>query len=81
MNLDEARVFEYLKAHFGNDVVFEPDGMVPPDFIVDSIFAVEVRRLNQQFYSSGMSEGLEQLSVPIFDVFNDVLKSFDSLYL
>jgi hypothetical protein len=80
MNLDEVRVFKYLKAHFGENVVFEPDGKVPPDFLVDSAFAVEARRLNQHFFSNGTTEGLEQLEFPIFDMFNDVLKSFDSLY-
>lgn len=80
MNLDEARVFKYLKTHFDENVVFEPDGKIPPDFLVDSVIAIEVRRLNQHFFSEGRSEGLEQLSFPIFNVFNDVLKSFDSYY-
>src|SRR4030065_784423 len=80
MNLDEERVFKYLKAHFGENVVFEPDGKVPPDFLVDSMYAVEARRLNQNFFDKEKSEGLEQLSFPIFDVFKSVLKSFDSLY-
>ena len=80
MNLDEARVYKYLKTNISENVVFEPDGKVPPDFLVDSVFAVEVRRLNQHFFKEGMSEGLEKLSFPIFDVFNDVLKSFESIY-
>ena len=52
MNIDEARVFKYLKTHFGENVVFEPDGRVPPDFLVDSMFAVEARRLNQYFFEN-----------------------------
>jgi hypothetical protein len=80
MNLDEARVFKYLKVHFGENVVFEPDGNIPPDFLVDFVFAVEARRLNQNFSRSGKYQGLEELSIPIRDMYNDVLKSFDSLY-
>jgi len=80
MNIDEARTFKYLRTNFGENVVFEPDGNIPPDFVINSIFAIEVRRLNQNFFDKEKSEGLEQLSFPIFDVFNDVLKSFDSIY-
>ena len=61
-------------------MVWEPDGNVSPDFLVDSEFAVEARRLNQNFFHNEKSEGLEQLSFPIFDAFNSVLKSFNSRY-
>ena len=80
MNLDEERVFNYLKAHLSENVIWEPDGNVPPDFLIDSEIAIEARRLNQNFFNKEMSEGLEQLSFPIFDVFNSVLKSFDFCY-
>jgi hypothetical protein len=80
MNLDEKRVYKYLKAHFGENVVWEPDGNVPPDFLVDSVIAVEARRLNQNYSDRGKSEGLEEVSIPIREMFNGVLKSFDSFY-
>lgn len=80
MNEDEARVFKYLRAKFGQGVVFEPDGKVPPDFAVDSMFAVEARRLNQHYFDEDKAEGLEQLLFPIFEVVRDILSSFDSVY-
>lgn len=80
MNPDETRVFNYLKTTFGENVVIEPDGKVPPDILVNSAIAIEVRRLNKNFFDGANSEGLEQLSFPMFDVFNDVLMSFDSGY-
>lgn len=80
MNLDEKRVFSYLKAYFGENVVFEPDGKIPPDFLVNTVTAVEARRLNQHFFNEGKPKGLEQISFPMFDVFENVLKSFDSSY-
>jgi hypothetical protein len=80
MNLDEARTYKYLRVKFGENVVFEPDGNIPPDFLVNSQYAIEVRRLNQNFFDNGTSQGLELLSIPISDAFNDVLKSFDSKF-
>ena len=80
MNPDEELSFKFLKTHFSENVVFEPDGKIPPDFVIDSIVAIEARRLNKQFFDKTNTEGLEQLSIPIRDIFSDVLKSFDSQY-
>ncbi len=76
----KSRVFKYLVAHYGENVIFEPDGKVPPDFLVNSKFEVEVRRLNKSFSDKGSHEGLEQVTIPIFEVCNEVLRSFDARY-
>lgn len=80
MNKDEQIVFNYLLRKNGSDVIFEPNGNIPPDFLVDTSFAIEVRRLNQQFFSKGKSEGLETLSHQLFSAFKEVLVSFDTMY-
>lgn len=60
MNDEEILAAQYL-AHCGyTDVRHEPDGKVPPDFLVDNRVAIEVRRLNQNFDTGGSFEGLEQ---------------------
>jgi hypothetical protein len=48
-------------------VVFEPDGNIPPDFSVGGHIGAEVRRLNQNFVNpDGLTEGLEEVSVPLW---------------
>ena len=48
-------------SHRGHATVYEPDGNVAPDFLVDGRIAVEVRRLNQNHRAAdGRVEGIEQ---------------------
>ncbi len=47
MDQSESHARDYLE-HLGlGRVVYQPDGNVPPDFLVDGRIAVEVRRLNE----------------------------------
>lgn len=56
----EEHARRFLEAQ-GHAVTFEPDGNVPPDFLVDGSVAVEVRRLNRnRRLENGSLEGLEQ---------------------
>ena len=58
------------------EVVYEPDGNIPPDFAVAQTIGVEVRRLNQNFENSdGSTEGLEELSIPIWHRVKKLLPS------
>ena len=47
MKQEEKWVEEYLTHRGFRDIVYEPDGNVPPDFLIDGKIAIEVRRLNQ----------------------------------
>jgi hypothetical protein len=76
MNIDESIVFNFLQRNYGSNVVYEPDGSRPPDFLLNSKIAIEARRLNQQFFSKNKTEGLETLSYQIYGALNDVLLSF-----
>lgn len=67
---------QYLRSLALGEVVYEPDGNVPPDFSIDGRIAVEVRRLNQIYiYENKMKEGLEELSIPIWNRFKKNLSS------
>jgi hypothetical protein len=44
MDSAESEAKKYLKKIF-TDIVYEPDGNIPPDFLCDGYLAVEVRRL------------------------------------
>jgi len=65
MNDSEKSVYEYLVGQGFGTVVYEPDGKVPPDFLVDGRIAVEVRRLNQNEKTATGSRGLEEVSKPL----------------
>jgi hypothetical protein len=80
MKPEEVSTNKYLRNHYGENVVFEPDGNIPPDFLVNSVYAVEVRRLNQQFFEDDQALGLEQLSFPLANAVKEVLSSYDSQY-
>lgn len=57
--------YEYL-AHRGfANIVYEPDGNMPPDFLVDGRVAVEARRLNQNEKAANGPRGLEELWKPL----------------
>ncbi len=56
---------EYLSSLNLGELTYEPDGNVPPDFLIDGDIAVEVRRLNQQIdLPGGGTEALDSLSNP-----------------
>ena len=75
MNNDEQIAERYLKSLDKGEVVFEPDGRVPPDFLVDRRIAVEVRRLNQHYDAGGKFRGVEQDSIPLQQSLENLLES------
>lgn len=67
MDSSERIVNHYLRSKGYSDIVYEPDGNVPPDFLVNGRIAIEVRRLNQNVISvDGSVEGIEESFVPIW---------------
>ena len=65
MDDSERTVLEYLQNQDLGDVVYEPDGNVPPDFLVNGRIAVEVRRLNENVETGDGHRGLEEISKPL----------------
>lgn len=73
---EEKRAEEFL-AHTGyHNIVYEPDGNVTPDFLVDGRIAVEVRRLNQNIVSSDRSQGLETDLISLSRIVKSLALSF-----
>lgn len=57
----EAHARRFLQAQGYTNILQEPDGNVPPDLLVDSTIAVEVRRLNRNHkFEGGEYEGLQE---------------------
>ena len=77
MNKDEELAQKWIENIGFQSIVYEPDGNVPPDFLVDNKIAVEVRRLNQNYVNKdGKSKGLEDESIPLWHKFKSLLESF-----
>ncbi len=55
---------------------YEPDGNIPPDFVIDGRIAVEVRRLNQNEPTAQASRGLEEVEVPLIMALERLLDTF-----
>lgn len=77
MDRAEKHVREHLRDRGHKNIQHEPDGNVPPDFVVDGEYAVEVRRLNQNIEGGEGTKGLEEDDIPLLHKFRDVLSSFD----
>ena len=80
MNREEKITEAYLKSLGFKNVVFEPDGNIPPDFLIDDRIAVEVRRLNQHFFTKDEAQGLEEGRLPLFKLMQSSLSEFDLQY-
>jgi hypothetical protein len=76
MDDSEKLALQYLRSRGHSSVVFEPDGNVSPDFLVDGRVAVEVRRLNQNEVSeSGDARGLETMRFGLLGMISELLDS------
>ena len=64
MDLSESLANEHLLHRGFRNIVFEPDGNVPPDFLVDKRIAIEVRRLNQNELTKSGFRGREESVIP-----------------
>ncbi len=74
MDSAETLAKQYLEHLALGKVVYEPDGKIPPDFVIDGRIAVEVRRLNQNFEADGTFRGLESDAAAIYRFVDKTLK-------
>jgi hypothetical protein len=81
MDRQEQIVKEYLESKGYTDIVYEPDGNIPPDFLVDNKIAIEVRRLNQNFVAEGESKGLEEVEIPLYHTIVKIVSEFDDRFI
>jgi hypothetical protein len=65
MDTAEAHVLKHFTARGMGPVEHEPDGNVPPDFLVEQRIAVEVRRLIQHEKGSDKARGLSEVAIPL----------------
>lgn len=78
MDATENLVEKYLKHRGYVDIVYEPDGNIPPDFLVDGHIAIEVRRLNQNHFVGMEAKGLEEVAISLWHKVKGLLASMGS---
>jgi hypothetical protein len=76
MNRDEKHVLEHLKYRGYKCIKYEPDGNIPPDFLVDKNIAIEVRRLNENIFGKTKVIGLENTAIPLGMQMETLIKNY-----
>ena len=72
MDVSETLALEFLRYLGMAEIIYEPDGNVPPDFSCAGKVAVEVRRLNQH---DALVRGLEEVAIPLVTKIRALLAS------
>jgi hypothetical protein len=76
MDGSEKSALVYLSSLGQSPIVYEPDGNIPPDFLVNGRIAVEVRRLNyNRATKSGETRGLEEIQFALRNCMKEVFAS------
>lgn len=76
MDATEEIAYSHLVSLGFEKIVYEPDGNVPPDFVINDRIAVEVRRLNQNERERACPRGLEEVEMPLLGKLQKLLVSF-----
>ena len=74
MDDSETLALSYISSIGYSSITYEPDGNIPPDFLVDGKIAIEVRRLNyNRITESGKSQGVENSQFAVLRMMNELL--------
>jgi len=76
MKREETFALKYLKSLNYSDIIYEPDGNIPPDFLINGQLAVEVRRLNQYVKIKNKVVPLEELEFKLIPKISKLLSTF-----
>src|ERR1035438_2127173 len=73
---DSEKIALFYLSSLGMSPIYEPDGNIPPDFLVDGKIAIEVRRLNHNEVSgAGRPRGLESDRIALVRSMKEMLPS------
>lgn len=79
MDYTEALAQRFLEELGFRNLQYEPDGNVPPDFLLDDGTAVEVRQLNQIYFDEhGTAQGLDNANIPLWRTMKELLDNYES---
>jgi hypothetical protein len=74
MKFDEKKAMRWLESQGNLDFQFEPDGNIPPDFVLNKNIGIEVRRLNQHVHLNDKNVPLEILEFNLIPKIEKLLK-------
>jgi hypothetical protein len=77
MKRGESLANDYFISEGFNKIQYEPDGNIPPDFLLNDSIAVEVRRLNQHLKQQKSSIPLEDLEFKLIPRIRNLLLIFN----
>lgn len=77
MKREEKIALDYLRTD-SDDVIYEPDGNTPPDFLLNHITAIEVRRLSKNIFYGNSVKSIEQDGIRLRHALARVLREFDT---
>ncbi len=73
----ESQALRFLHSRGFSRAIYEPDGNVPPDFLVDGRIAVEVRRMNYTYIDKTVhTEGVESSQIALMRYMKRLLPAF-----
>src|SRR5688500_2818833 len=75
MNASETQVKRFLERNGYVDVVYEPDGNVPPELSMNGATPIEVRKRNQHNEWPSKPRGLAETAIPFESTMRRVLRS------
>jgi len=78
MDNEEHIAYNYLQTKNFIKIEYEPNGNIPPDFLLDGEIAVEVRRLNQHVEVKDGLKPLEELRFKIIPKIKEIIRSFET---
>lgn len=76
MKREEKIVNHYLESCGFKKIKYEPDGKVPPDFVINDKIAIEVRRLNENYFKDGRIIGHQEESIRLWDFLTNFLDEY-----
>ncbi|HIF9400324.1 TPA: hypothetical protein ACX6RY_000232 [Photobacterium damselae] len=80
MNREEELAQRYLKKILpAKPLIFEPDGNIPPDFLLNNSVAIEVTRLNEHIDINGFLKRLDDDSSSIIEFIKQILATYKSV--
>lgn len=76
MKFEEKIAKRFLEAKGYKKIVFEPDGKIPPDFLIEDSIAIEVRRLNKHVQQKGKKVPIENLEYSLIRKIRKIIESY-----
>jgi len=76
MKREEKAAYNYLISQGFTKIQYEPNGNIPPDFLLNDSIAVEIRRLNKHYRIKKTDKPLEELKFKLIPRIRNLLKTY-----